>query len=521
MKNILILIITLIISISLNGQNISGTWQGVLYQGDGTPVNYFRFSMTLNQNGDNINGTSEIIRSNNQNQFAIITLTGSLSDTTFQFQEITIIDEQTDGTFSWCIKNGDLEYDSSQQKLEGNWQAPGCNPGTIEIYRLSVISDTVFCSNELIQLEVTGQNIRWYSDEELTDSLHSGNIYLPSITDTTTFYITQTHYNTESPAIPITVIVNPVPIINNIISSQNGCNVLNGLISVNASGGTGQLEYSIDEINFQLSDSFENLGSGTYSVTIKDNLGCRDLQDNISVISNPLPTTSISGDLEICDGENAILEASGEGGFLWNNGDTINSILVSSSDIYAVTLTDEFGCEAYDSVALIVNPLPNVTLTLPQDTFCIDEMSLEISGGLPIGGSYLEDGVIIDSINPNLLEEGTHLITYTYTDQNGCSDFSSQEIVVENINCTTTSTDEIDIIRKMIIFPNPASAFLKISIDGNELKPKINIYDTTGRIVLSREDCAEEIWIDNLPKGIYFVQLLIDEKEYTEKVIIQ
>ncbi len=47
-----------------------------------------------------------------------------------------------------------------------------------------------------------------------------------------------------------------------------------GSLSVNASGGTGTYEYSIDGTNFQSSASFSALTKGDYTVTVKDANGC-------------------------------------------------------------------------------------------------------------------------------------------------------------------------------------------------------------------------------------------------------
>ncbi len=215
MKKIIPLFILLLLSCSAFCQDISGFWQGVLYQPNGQ-VGYYRFSMDLSQSqiDNSISGKSRIEIVDNPS-FGVMSLIGTFDtlNNRFSFQE-TVIDTQLIVNFpGWCIKSGNLIYDSLIEKLEGPWTGTfiggTCEPGNIELWRLRIISDTIFCENEPIELEVTGQDVKWYSDIQLTNLIWTGNVFTPNITSTTTFYITQTHYNTQSPAIAIHVKIIP------------------------------------------------------------------------------------------------------------------------------------------------------------------------------------------------------------------------------------------------------------------------------------------------------------------------
>jgi len=54
------------------------------------------------------------------------------------------------------------------------------------------------------------------------------------------------------------------------------CGENTGSISLEAAGGSGNIEFSIDGINYYPEALFENLGSGNYNVFVQDEFGCND-----------------------------------------------------------------------------------------------------------------------------------------------------------------------------------------------------------------------------------------------------
>jgi hypothetical protein len=94
--------------------------------------------------------------------------------------------------------------------------------------------------------------------------------------------------------------------------------------------------------------SFYPSQSGSYSVTIYQN-NCPVTSAGISVTMNALPSVpniTSSGTIVPCSGGSMTLTApSGLTTYLWNTGATTNSINVSQSGNYFVTVTNSFGCE--------------------------------------------------------------------------------------------------------------------------------------------------------------------------------
>lgn len=98
-------------------------------------------------------------------------------------------------------------------------------------------------------------------------------------------------------------------------------------------------------------------GSGEYWVSITTPEGCSQI-DSTVVTLDPVPTPELSGYIELCEGEVAILNAGNTGAtYLWSTGATSQSISVNESGSYSVTIA--YGtCEISDtSVVAVRSPL--------------------------------------------------------------------------------------------------------------------------------------------------------------------
>ena len=83
----------------------------------------------------------------------------------------------------------------------------------------------------------------------------------------------------------------------------------------------------------------------------------------LSVTPAPVATISASGPTTFCAGGSVTLNASAGSSWLWSNGATTQSILVSTAGSYTVTITDGYGCSATSSTTFItVNSKPNPTI---------------------------------------------------------------------------------------------------------------------------------------------------------------
>jgi gliding motility-associated-like protein len=134
----------------------------------------------------------------------------------------------------------------------------------------------------------------------------------------------------------------------------------------------------------------------TYSVTVSD--GVASCTDSITIVVNqPLNLLQGADTISIC-GTSTALDATNPAAvsYLWNNGEITQSITVSSSGEYHVTVTDTAGCSSSDSVYVsAIDP----TITAGQSAFCLgDSTTLSVNnlggnscGNLPSG---FENGLV-------------------------------------------------------------------------------------------------------------------------------
>ena len=207
------------------------------------------------------------------------------------------------------------------------------------------------------------------------------------------------------------------------------------------------------------------LHSITYSYT--DGNGCIDFAtDEVNVICCGPNVTLAEATTEFCEDALPYTLTGGSpvggeySGTSVSGGQFDPSI---GSGVYTITYsyTDAYGCYGSDTEEVVVHGLPTVTFVENQNEFCVDEQAgYVLSGGSPIGGAYSGTGVSGGVFTPNNAGVGTHMITYSYTDLNGCVNTATDELTVyalPNVTMTEGTVDYcIDDIAVTLIGGSPA-----------------------------------------------------------------
>jgi hypothetical protein len=102
---------------------------------------------------------------------------------------------------------------------------------------------------------------------------------------------------------------------------------------------------------------------------------------------------------------------------------------------YEITYTyeEQGGCASGSDVAVLtVYELPEIIFTSEfPTTICIEDGIQPLNGVTPEGGIYSGNGITNNSIDPSINGEGTIGITYTYTDENGCTASEVEDVVLD------------------------------------------------------------------------------------------
>ena len=208
-------------------------------------------------------------------------------------------------------------------------------------------------------------------------------------------------------------------------------------------------------MTYSFNPAAADVGVHTITYTLTDANGCTaSASDDVEVF--PLPIVGFTAPADLCidagvqtglgggtppEGTETgdLGDYSGDGVTDEGNGMTYSLDPAAAGNgvqTITYTYTDENGCTDSASDDIEVFDFPVVTFTAPGD-LCIDAgVHTGLGCVLPTGGSYTGDGVTDDgngmtySFDPVAAGPGTHTITYTYTDPNGCEGSANDDVAV-------------------------------------------------------------------------------------------
>ena len=446
-------------------------------------------------------------------------IAGSTSDT---------INITQSGNYNVMVTNSNNCSDSAQESR------------TIVVNALPVVSisssNNPFCQGDSALLTTASSGTKqWYKNGNFISGQTSSSMYATT-SGSYNVLVTDGNACSDSSSNPIIVVVNPLPQVN--ITASGSTTFCDG-DSINLTSTQGNFYQWYKDGNAIVGAVASDINvrtAGRFNVIVTNQNACSDSASNpVSVVVNALPQVHIlATDTILCEGESATFATVNGISYQWYVDGSIipggiqANIVVSSAGFYNVMVTDSNNCS--DSAAqgqqIIVNDLPIVSLD-PLSDVCDTDDPFLLLGGIPANGRFSGTSVTgspgVYYFDPGIAGPGNHLITYAFTDQNFCSDSASQTIFVKNCVGIVKRNGDKDIT----IYPNPSDGLLKIkiqpSVNGNF---NIQVFDVNAQIVYSKEyvgkNDGSEVQLDlrYLAKGIYFVQLQLEDEDYFQKVIL-
>lgn len=230
------------------------------------------------------------------------------------------------------------------------------------------------------------------------------------------------------------------PAITRIDITEASCQDRDGSLTIEIEDNTGVLQYSLDGNNFQRENTFSDLASGAYTISVLHENGCIATANvEVPQIDDGPQFEAIMSEPAGCRGDDGSIrvEASGvHGNFLYSiddlNFQVNNQFFNLAAGSYSVTIQDGIGCEINQTIEVeAAIDFPSIeTVVITQPNCKLNDGSLEVKA---IGGtgmlSYSLDGFNFQLGN-TFVNLGAGMYTLFVQDERGCaidSTFSLRE----------------------------------------------------------------------------------------------
>ena len=265
-----------------------------------------------------------------------------------------------------------------------------------------------------------------------------------------------------------------------------------------------------------------NLSANIYSVTVTDSNNC--VQKHDFYINKDVLTLNVSKNNVTCFSQNngsISLYPNGTSpySYMWNDGQTSKDLYAIKANTYSVTVTDSHGCVIKNSIQITE---PSEILT--QTTTTLDNINTPFGEGSAtvnvIGGNppYLinwNDSFSQTSVKAINLLAGEYIVKVT--DSNGCVKYD-----IASVSKGILGINEVNSESQINIFPNPTVNRV-VTINSSILWDEIVITNLNGQVtkkIHKPEFTNDQLQINNLNKGFYFITLYNDDATVTKKLIV-
>lgn len=282
-------------------------------------------------------------------------------------------------------------------------------------------------------------------------------------------------------------------------------NTSDGNLIVNASGGTGDLDFSIDGETYITEGNSVPAAPGEYNVYVTDENGCVLISDNTYTVNggDEITIESTSSDASCFNTNDGSIDATVAGGFgvlsvEWMGPNDFMSAETNLADLaageYIATVTDLAGCTIESEAITISAPEAIEVLAVPSDALCSGEetgmIDVSAEGGTgeltySIDGENFGSEVLFDELAPGEF-------TVTVMDENGCE---------ATVDATIGEPEPIEALAvpSDVLCAGDETGMIDVSAEGG-----------TGEIMYSidGENFGTEVLFDELPADDYTITVM-------------
>jgi hypothetical protein len=180
----------------------------------------------------------------------------------------------------------------------------------------------------------------------------------------------------------------------------------------------------------------------TYTVTVTDANGCTSTKSVTVVVRDFEAVVILASDKDICHSERTTLTAPAGDAYIWNTGETTQSITVSPTTTtnYSVTITRNGKCDGIGNVTINLRPDPTIIFE-GQNEICRGDCTQILASG---GTIYQWSGGGIQSSGASIEVCPTENTTYfvTVTSEFGCKSTGAFSVVVKDKPIVTIAGNE-------------------------------------------------------------------------------
>lgn len=248
--------------------------------------------------------------------------------------------------------------------------------------------------------------------------------------------------------------------------------------------------------------NFYNLCEGDYTVTVTDVNGCIEIR-SFSVAPGLYLDYLLDGGTFICHGDTGVLRVYGEySSIWWSTGSSEREIFWTESDTIYFQVQNDEGCSNEGEVKVTKNE--ELYLNLYESG---DSIFAEVWGGSAPYQYLWSNGDVTGYIVPE--ESGDYSVVVT--DQFNCE-------VTGEISFTT-SASYVNRNDELIIFPNPVTVLLHLSVPDNIHSGELSVLSVEGKVFYQSEKWTDRLDVAALSPGMYVVRLKSGNKTYHSKFI--